>query len=224
MPWTPPCARPSAGSSPRWPASTSPTTRCACWTPPRAPAPSPGSSSTPPTATASGRPSACPRTSSRRRGRLCPIRSCTASCCTMTGLPPASPMPPSAEETARPVTQPDYVPLKAGDRIRPVERLPPSGAWRADRPADLDRPGMPTGPRLGSHGPDLGYGIKLARMLVDRVRLTDGETMDDAVAGAFATGSKRSSLFGRAPVIYDFELAYTLWGFFDGAPADLVAF
>lgn len=122
------------------------------------------------------------------------------------------------------MTQPDYVPLKAGDRIRPVERLPPADSWRADRPADLDRPGMPTGPRLGNHGPDLGYGMKLARMLVDRVRLGEGETIDDAVAGVFATGTKRSSLYGRAPVIYDMELAYTLWGFFDGAPAELVAY
>ena len=122
------------------------------------------------------------------------------------------------------MTQPDYVPLKAADRIRPVERLPPAGSWKADRPADLDRPGMPTGARLGSHGPDLGYGIKLARMLVDRVKLADGEKIDDAVAGVFVTGAKRASLFGRAPVIYDMELAYTLWGFFEGAPRDLVEF
>lgn len=122
------------------------------------------------------------------------------------------------------MTQPDYVPLKPGDRIRPIERLPAADSWRADRPADLDRPGMPTGPRLGNHGPDLGYGLKLARRLVDKVRVTEGETLDDAVAGCFATGAKRASLYGRAPVIYDMELAYTLWGFFDGAPKELVAF
>ena len=31
-------------------------------------------------------------------------------------------------------------------------------------------------------------------------------------------------MFGRAPVIYDFDLAFTLWGFLAGAPADLVTF
>jgi len=122
------------------------------------------------------------------------------------------------------VTQPEYVPLKAADRVRPIERLPASGAWRADRPADLDRPGMPTGRRLGNHGPDLGYGMKLARRFVDRIQLAEGETVDDAVAGCFATGTKRSSMYGRAPVIYDLDLAFTLWGFLEGAPADLVAF
>jgi hypothetical protein len=122
------------------------------------------------------------------------------------------------------VTQPEYVPLKAADRVRPIERLPAADAWRADRPADFTEPGMPTGRRLGNHGPDLGYGLKLARRLLDRVRVAEGETVDDAVAGCFATGTKRSSMFGRAPVIYDMELAYRLWGFFDGAPRELVAF
>jgi hypothetical protein len=122
------------------------------------------------------------------------------------------------------VTQPDYVPIVAADRVRPVERLPPAEPWRPDRPADLREPGMPRGPRLGNQGPDLGYGIKLARTFVDRIVVTEGETVDDAVTGCFAVGAKRASLFGRAPVIYDFDLAYTLWGVLGGAPADLVAF
>ena len=49
------------------------------------------------------------------------------------------------------MTQPDYVPLIAADRVRPVERLPVPDRWAADRPADLKEPGMPKGPRLGSH-------------------------------------------------------------------------
>jgi hypothetical protein len=122
------------------------------------------------------------------------------------------------------MTQPDHVPLVAGDRVRAVERLPPAESWRPDRPADLQTPGMPTGPRLGSQGPDLGYGMKLARLFADKLVLAEGETLDDALAGGFAVGTKRSSQFGRAPVIYDFELAFTLWGFLPGAPADLVAF
>lgn len=122
------------------------------------------------------------------------------------------------------MTQPDYVPLVDADRVRTVERLPPALAWRADRPADLHAPGMPVGPRLGSNGPDLGYGLKLARILVEKITVPAGESADDALAGCFAVGAKRSSLFGRAPVIYDFELAFALWGFMPGAPPDLVEF
>jgi len=121
------------------------------------------------------------------------------------------------------LTQPDYVPIIAADRVRPVERLPPPDGWRPDRPADLTEPGMPKGPKLGSQGPDLGYGMKLARTFADRIVVSDGETVADAVTGCFVVGTKRASLFGRAPVIYDFELAFTLWGFLDGAPSDLVS-
>ena len=122
------------------------------------------------------------------------------------------------------MTQPDYVPILAADRVRPVERLPPAESWRPDRPADLKEPGMPKGPRLGSQGPDLGYGMKLARTFADRITVTEGESVDDAIVGCFVVGTKRASLFGRAPVIYDFDLAFTLWGFLPGAPADLVTF
>ena len=34
---------------------------------------------------------------------------------------------------------------------------------------------------------------------------------------------RRAARFGRAPVIHDLTLAFTLWGFLGGAPADLVA-
>ena len=91
------------------------------------------------------------------------------------------------------MTQPEYVPLNAADRVRPVERLPPSRPWRADRPADLVAPGLPTGPRLGSPGPDLGYGMKLARTFAERLVLGEGEAADDALAGCFAVGTKRST-------------------------------
>lgn len=122
------------------------------------------------------------------------------------------------------MTQPDYVPLAPADRVRPAERLPVPHSWKADRPADLHTPGAPTGRRFGSQGPDLGYGMKLARRFEDRLELAPGETTDDAVAGCFGVGTKRASIYGRAPVIFDFELAFTLWGFLGGAPAELVAY
>lgn len=102
------------------------------------------------------------------------------------------------------------------------DRLPPPDSWRAERPADAQGPARPVGNRLGATGPDTGYGLKLARRFVDRLELTEGITAEDAVAGCFAVGTKRCTLYGRAPVIYDFELAFTVWGFLGGAPADLV--
>jgi hypothetical protein len=122
------------------------------------------------------------------------------------------------------MTQPDYVPVSAADRVRPVERLPVARAWKADRPSDEANARVPTGPRFGRTGPDLGYGLKLARRFDDRLELAEGESAHDAVAGCFAVGSRRAALFGRAPVIYDLEFAFTLWGCLGGAPAELVAY
>jgi hypothetical protein len=122
------------------------------------------------------------------------------------------------------VTQPDYVPLATADRVRPVERLPPAEPWRADRPSDEANAVVPTGPRFGYTGPDMGYGLRLAKRFLPRLQLAPGESGDDAMWGCFAVGTRRASLFGRAPVIYDIELAYTVWGFLGGAPDDLVEY
>ena len=97
-------------------------------------------------------------------------------------------------------------------------------AWRADRPSDEANAVVPTGARFGHTGPDIGYGLKLARHFVARLQLTGGESAHDALWGCFAVGSRRGSLFGRAPVIYDMELAYTVWGFLGGAPPELIEF
>lgn len=120
------------------------------------------------------------------------------------------------------MTQPDHVPMQASDRVRPSALLPPPKQWYLDRPGEqLDlRP--PTGRRFGSTGPDLGYGLKLARRFHGKLELAEGEHEEDAVAGAFASGCRRAASFGRAPVIYDMEWAFALWGFLGGAPAELV--
>ena len=119
---------------------------------------------------------------------------------------------------------PDYVPVNAADRVRPVEQLPPARSWAAVRPGEIDGLRPPEGDRFGAPGPDQGYALKLARRLSDRLRLTKGEHAEDAVAGCLGVALKRAALFGRAPVIYDLELAYTLFGFLGDAPDDLVAF
>lgn len=122
------------------------------------------------------------------------------------------------------MAQPEYVPLQAGDRVRASERLPAHGGWRQDRGAELVTPDLPKGHHFGSPGPDQGYGLTLAERFTDRLKLTPAEHADDVVKGCAAVGLKRASMFGRAPVIYDMELAYTLWGYLGGAPADLVDF
>jgi hypothetical protein len=122
------------------------------------------------------------------------------------------------------MTQPAYVPLATADRVRAVERLPVPRSWRPDRPGEEKSPVPPKAPMFGRTGPDLGYGLKLANRFAGRLRLGPGESAADAVAGCFAIGTRRAASFGRAPVIYDMEMAFTLWGFLGDAPPELVAF
>ncbi|HEX2698877.1 MAG TPA: hypothetical protein VHM89_01575 [Acidimicrobiales bacterium] len=122
------------------------------------------------------------------------------------------------------MAQPEFVPLHAGDRVRAAERIPAHGGWRQDRPAELVSPDLPTGQRFGSPGPDQGYGLTLAERFVDRLDLTADEHAEDVVAGCLGVGLRRASMFGRAPVIHDLDLAFTLFGYLGDAPADLVAF
>lgn len=117
---------------------------------------------------------------------------------------------------------PDYVPVPRSDQARRSLELPPSRRWTATRPADLAA-GQPRGPKLGDPGPDQGYALLLAERFHDRVRVTDGESVEDALAGAVAVAIKRASVFGRAPVTPDVELGLRVWGFLDeDPPADLV--
>lgn len=119
------------------------------------------------------------------------------------------------------MTAPDYVPVPLADRPRTALGMPPSRRWVADRPADL-KGRQPLGRHMGNPGPDQGYALSLARRFADRVRLAEGEHAEDAVAGALGVALRRASMFGRAPVIHDLDLALRLFGFLDGAPADLV--
>ena len=56
----------------------------------------------------------------------------------------------------------------------------------------------------------------------DRLSLATGEHGEDVVAGGFACGARRASYFGRAPVIFDMEWAFGLWGYLSPVPDDLV--
>jgi hypothetical protein len=118
---------------------------------------------------------------------------------------------------------PEYVPLQLEDLPRRTERIPGHGGWTASRPGDLNGP-QPLGPKFGRPGPDQGYALTLAGGFEERLRLKEHEKAADAIAGCVAVSLKRASLFGRAPVIYDLELAFALWGFLGEAPDDLVSF
>jgi len=120
------------------------------------------------------------------------------------------------------MTQPSFAPIAKEDEVRESYRLEPPAPWRATRPGDL-RPGarsMLAG--AGVPGPDQGYALGLARRFRDRLVLQAGEHADDVLAGAFAIGLRRASLYGRAPVSTDIELPLVLFGFLGDAPEELV--
>lgn len=119
---------------------------------------------------------------------------------------------------------PEYVPRKPDELVRTYESPPwqPEG-WRPDRPGDL-LGHQPAGPMFGSQGPDQGYAFLLARRFKGKLHLLEGEREDDALAGCLGVATKRAALFGRAPVVHDLTVAFTVWGFLDEQPpADLVA-
>lgn len=124
---------------------------------------------------------------------------------------------------------PEFVPVRPGPKEAAYESPPRRlGSWLAERPAEIVDDGVqPTGGLRGYQGPDQGYALLLAKRFRGNLALTTGEHEDDAITGCVAIATKRASLFGRAPVIHDLRLAFTLWGFTpaDGDPdPDLVAY
>lgn len=123
---------------------------------------------------------------------------------------------------------PEYVPTKPTDKARRYTSPPRYGSeWHAARPGELvsqgGQPDVDAG-RMGAPGPDQGYLLKLVPLLRSELQLASGELLADAEAGGVAIALKRASLFGRAPVIHDLRVAYTVWGLLDSnAPAELVA-
>jgi hypothetical protein len=96
-------------------------------------------------------------------------------------------------------------------------------AWSPDRPGMVD--GLqPVGPRMGTQGPDQGFALRIAERLVPKIRLQGRERLDDAIRGCLGIALRRASLFGRAPVLNDLTIAFTIWGFLDEhPPEDLIA-
>ncbi len=120
------------------------------------------------------------------------------------------------------MAQPDYVPLTSTDRVRPSERLPPPRRWFQDRPAEVGKPDQPMGGYFGVPGPDQGYAMLLAEQFEDRLELSEGERVEDVLPGCLGVALRRATLFDRAPVKADLELAFTVWGFLGDAHSELV--
>lgn len=120
------------------------------------------------------------------------------------------------------MTQPSFAPITEADQVRPGPRLQAPGIWTQSRPSELRSTRPPAAHSFGRPGPDQGFALKLAHRFTGELRVAEGETIEDAVAGCTAVAMRRSASFGRAPVVHDLRFAFTLWGFFDGAPEDLV--
>ena len=113
---------------------------------------------------------------------------------------------------------PKFVPTLPTDAPRSYDspdHVPES--WKPVRPGDIEGP-QPHGPLLGTQGPDQGYALRLANRIRPTLRLQHGERADDAVRGCLGIALRRASLFGRAPVIHDLTLAFTIWGYLDDDP------
>lgn len=83
---------------------------------------------------------------------------------------------------------------------------------------------QPRADRLGHPGPDQGYVLTLAQRRRPSIKVTTGESVDDAIQGCIGIALRRASHFGRAPVIHDLDIALTIWGYFlEVPPMDLVA-
>ena len=119
---------------------------------------------------------------------------------------------------------PKVAPVSPTDVVRTYESPEhvPEG-WTPDRPAEIEGR-QPAGARLGYQGPDQGYVLSLAERFRDRLHVSPTESVSDALRGGINIALRRASLYGRAPVIHDLTIAFTIWGLLDAsAPSELVA-
>ena len=117
--------------------------------------------------------------------------------------PRFNPVPPTAHP--RYYASPDHVPEP----------------WTPDRPGEIEG-FQPTGPQLGAQGPDQGFALRIASRLRPKLQL-QSEHVDDVVRGCLGVALRRASLYSRAPVVHDLDIAFTIWGFYDpDPPAELV--
>jgi hypothetical protein len=120
------------------------------------------------------------------------------------------------------MTQPTFVPISEADQVRPARHLHVPGTWMQTRPAELRSPTALRGRGVGTPGPDAGFALRLAHRFTGDLRLAPGEDAHDVVEGCALLAARRAALFGRAPSIYDVQVALIVWGFLEDAATDVV--
>ncbi len=96
-------------------------------------------------------------------------------------------------------------------------------AWTPDRAGEIDG-FQPVADGLGNPGPDQGFALRIAAQLRPKLELQQGEDADDTIQGCLGVALRRASMFSRAPVVHDLDIAFTIFGFYDEQPpAELVA-
>ena len=116
------------------------------------------------------------------------------------------------------VAAPRFAPVSPVDLVRSYES-PDSvpSAWSSDRPGEVV--GRQAGGDLrGYQGPDQGYVLTLAERYRPQLQIAPGEKVGDAIRGCVNIALRRAALFGRAPVIHDLTVAFTMWGWLDAKP------
>lgn len=127
------------------------------------------------------------------------------------------------------MTQPKFTPIMEQNEVREVQRLGVPAAWSPHRPGESrPTPKQVQQAGLGIPGPDQGYALELATHFEDRLALEPDERSTDVMAGAVAIAMRRASIFGRAPIRSDIEIALGLFGYLSRdepapPPADLIA-
>jgi hypothetical protein len=112
------------------------------------------------------------------------------------------------------MTQPKFTPIMEQHEVREVQRIGVPAPWSPHRPGEsrpTPKPVQQAG--LGVPGPDQGYALELATHFEGGLALEPDERSEDVMAGAVAIAMRRASIFGRAPIRSDIELALGLFGY-----------
>ncbi len=121
-----------------------------------------------------------------------------------------------------------FVAAELDEAPRHRQNLPPGVAYPPARPARTHRPGdldaaQPSGPLLGSPGPNVGYARRLASRAAADFVMAPHEHRHDAASVVAEIAMKRAAQFGRAPVKPDVDVAAALLGYDGTATSDFAS-
>jgi len=96
--------------------------------------------------------------------------------------------------------------------------LPAPRRWNGARPGEVYAD--PSAVMFGTPGPDQGYVARLLPCIVGQLILPSGMEQRDASQAGISLACRRASLFGRAPMLEDLEVAFLLLGLMGETPGD----